>query len=62
MEKTNFKTSSYQRKAYRAYLDRNKDNEEFKENRRQKQREYYQRNKEKILEKIKNKKINQMSK
>ena len=61
MEKTNFKTSSYQRKAYRAYLERNKDNEEFIENRRKKQREYYKRNREKILEKIKSKKISQMS-
>jgi hypothetical protein len=61
MEKTNFKTPTYQRKAYRAYLDRNKDNEEFKEKRREQQRQYYRDNRDKILERIKNKKISQMS-
>jgi len=55
MEKE-FKTPSYQRKAYKAYIDRNKDNEEFKERLRKQQREYYHRNKDKILakKKIKN--------
>tara|TARA_S200002703_G_scaffold65493_2_gene56569 strand:- start:3418 stop:3636 length:219 start_codon:yes stop_codon:yes gene_type:complete len=47
----NFKTSEYQRKAYKAYLERKKDDEEFKANRRQKQREYYKRNREAILAK-----------
>jgi hypothetical protein len=36
-----FKTPSYQRKAYRAYLERNKDNQEFIQKRRKAQREYY---------------------
>ena len=41
MENMEYKTPSYQRKAYKAYLARNKDNEEFLEKRRKKQREYY---------------------
>ena len=59
MEQRQFKTPSYQRKAYLAYLERNKDNEEFKEKRREKQREYYKKNREKILERMKLKNINQ---
>ena len=54
MEKE-FKTPSYQRKAYKAYIDRNKDNEEFKERLRKQQREYYHRNKDKILARLKKK-------
>ena len=50
-----FKTPSYQRKAYKAYIDRNKDNEEFKERLRKQQREYYHRNKDKILARLKKK-------
>tara|TARA_R100001509_G_scaffold165208_1_gene145756 strand:- start:155 stop:355 length:201 start_codon:yes stop_codon:yes gene_type:complete len=53
MEKMEFKTPIYQRKAYKAYLERNKDNEEFLEKRRKKQREYYKKNREKILAKQK---------
>jgi hypothetical protein len=55
-ENKEFKTPIYQRKAYKAYIDRNKDNEEFKEKLRKQQREYYHRNRDKILakKKIKN--------
>ena len=52
---TKYKTPSYQRKAYLAYLDRNKDNNEFLEKRRKKQREYYYKNREKILARMKKK-------
>lgn len=51
----NYKTSSYQRKAYRDYVARKKDDPEFIEKRKQKQKEYYQRNRQKILEKKKQK-------
>ena len=47
-----FKTSVYQRRAYNAYLLRNRDNIAFCENRRKLQNEYYQRNKERILTKM----------
>ena len=53
MEETKFKTPIYQRNAYKAYLQRNKDNEEFKEKRRKKQRQYYKENRETILAKQK---------
>ena len=59
------KTTVYQRKAYRAYLERNKDNEEFIQKRRDKQKEYYERNKARIAERkriarqLKNMTINQ---
>ncbi len=47
------KTPDYQRKAYQAYLERNKDNEDFLARRREKQKEYYERNKERIAERKK---------
>tara|TARA_B100000424_G_C22721846_1_gene392018 strand:- start:235 stop:456 length:222 start_codon:yes stop_codon:yes gene_type:complete len=50
-----FKTSAYQRKAYRDYIARKRDDPEFIEKRKQKQREYYQRNRQKILDKKKQK-------
>tara|TARA_R110001606_G_scaffold353315_1_gene503807 strand:- start:452 stop:637 length:186 start_codon:yes stop_codon:yes gene_type:complete len=59
------KTPVYQRKAYKAYLERNKDNEEFIQKRRDKQKEYYERNKARIAERkkharqLKNMTINQ---
>ena len=52
MEQREYKTPSYQRKAYLAYLERNKNNEDFLNRRREKQREYYRKNKEKILARI----------
>ena len=52
----NYKTTTYQRKAYEAYLERNKNNEEFISKRKEAQRKYYQKNREKILKKIKEKK------
>jgi hypothetical protein len=58
-EERKYKTPSYQRKAYLSYLERNKNNEEFLNKRRQKQKEYYQKNKEKILARIKAKKVTQ---
>ena len=51
-----FKTPSYQRKAYLNYYNKNKDDETFKNIRKQKQREYYLKNREKILEKKRKKK------
>jgi len=49
MEETQFKTSSYQRKAYKAYIARKKDDPEFREKMRQNQKKYYEKNREKIL-------------
>ena len=46
-----YKTPSYTRKAYKAYYNRNKQDDAFVNKRRLAQAEYYQRNKEKILEK-----------
>ena len=71
-EEKQYKTPEYQRKAYKAYFDRNKDNPEFqaklretskknyeknKEKIKAKAREYYHANKEKILAKQKEKYI-----
>tara|TARA_R110000824_G_scaffold220305_4_gene407436 strand:- start:438 stop:650 length:213 start_codon:yes stop_codon:yes gene_type:complete len=47
-----FQTSSYQRRAYNAYLARNKDNQEFQEKRREAQRKYYHTHKVKVLAKL----------
>ena len=70
MESKQYKTPDYQRKAYKAYFDRNKDKPEFqaklretskknyeknKEKIKAKAREYYHANKEKILAKQKEK-------
>ena len=68
-EEKQYKTPEYQRKAYKAYFDRNKDKPEFqaklretsernKEKIKAKAREYYHANKEKILAKQKEKYIN----
>lgn len=55
MESTNFKTPSYQRKAYKNYLERKKEDQEkyidFKEKMKINQRKYYLKNREKILAK-----------
>lgn len=55
MESNNFKTPSYQRKAYNAYIQRKKEDsekyEEFKEKLKASQKKYYLKNKQKILEK-----------
>lgn len=52
---TQFKTSSYQRKANQNYLQRIKSDpvahEEYKKRLKENQRKYYQKNKEKILAK-----------
>lgn len=44
-----FLTPSYQRKAYKDYYKRKREEPEFREKLRQQQREYYQRNKDMIL-------------
>lgn len=44
-----FLTPSYQRKAYKAYYERKRQDPEFRERLRQQQKDYYQRNKEMIL-------------
>lgn len=54
MEKE-FKTPSYMRKCYKTYYNKNKDDETFKNNRRESQRRYYEKNKEKVLEKMRQK-------
>ena len=59
MEQREYKTPSYQRKVYLAYLERNKNNEDFLNRRREKQREYYRKNKEKILARIASKNASQ---
>ena len=48
-----YKTKEYQRRAYNAYLERNKNNEEFLEKRRIAGRKYYNANKENILARMK---------
>ena len=50
---TDYKTTEYQRRAYSAYLERNKNNEEFQEKRRESARKYYLANKEKVLARMK---------
>tara|TARA_R100001530_G_scaffold135193_1_gene111801 strand:+ start:2794 stop:3045 length:252 start_codon:yes stop_codon:yes gene_type:complete len=47
MERT-YKTPEYQRKAYKAYFDRNKNNPEFQEKLRETAKKNYEKNKEKI--------------
>jgi len=55
MESNNFKTPSYQRKAYNTYLQRTKQDTEkydvFKQKLKDNQRKYYLKNREKILAK-----------
>ena len=60
MESTTYiyKTPIYQRRAYQNYIDKQKDNEEFKEARRAAARKYYKANREKVLEKMKIKRQN----
>tara|TARA_R110000772_G_scaffold7819_1_gene26271 strand:- start:492 stop:836 length:345 start_codon:yes stop_codon:yes gene_type:complete len=50
MEKV-FKTPIYTRKAQKAYFDRNKDNEEWTQNKKQISKNWYNKNKEKLAEK-----------
>jgi hypothetical protein len=52
----NFKTPVYQRRAYKNYINKKKNDEEFIAKRKLAQKAYYQKNKEKILQKIKDKK------
>ena len=40
------------RRSYKTYYDKNKDTDDFKEKRRLAQRKYYEKNKEKVLEKL----------
>tara|TARA_R100000388_G_scaffold40374_1_gene31074 strand:+ start:546 stop:773 length:228 start_codon:yes stop_codon:yes gene_type:complete len=47
-----YKTPSYMRRSYKTYYDKNKDTDDFKEKRRLAQRKYYEKNKEKVLEKL----------
>tara|TARA_R110000823_G_C15939530_1_gene500301 strand:- start:3136 stop:3354 length:219 start_codon:yes stop_codon:yes gene_type:complete len=58
MEATNentqvFKTPIYQRKAYKDYYNRKKEDPIFKDSRKQQQKVYYEKNKIKIIAKIK---------
>lgn len=60
-----FKTPNYQRKAYKSYLERKKQDpekyEEFKQKLKENQKKYYQKNREKILakkKKVKSEEIN----
>jgi len=48
-----FKTPIYQRKAYKDYYNRKKDDPLFLERRKQQQKIYYENNKVKIIAKIK---------
>ena len=48
MESKQYKTPDYQRKAYKAYFDRNKDKPEFQAKLRETSKKYYEKNKEKI--------------
>ena len=43
---TDYKTPIYQRKAYQAYAERNKDNEEWKQKRREASKKSYYKKKE----------------
>ena len=53
-----YKTPSYQRRAYKNYILRMKDNEDFMLRRKQQQRKYYENNREKIIQKVKERKEN----
>jgi anion-transporting ArsA/GET3 family ATPase len=54
MNKTmDYKTPIYQRKAYNDYLVRKKDDEEFIAKRKANQKKYYEKNREKIIAKVK---------
>jgi hypothetical protein len=57
-EEQTFKTPNYQRKAYKDYYARKKEDPEWIEDQKQKRKVYYEKNKEKILERLKNKRIN----
>ena len=47
-----FKTSTAQRKAYKTYISKQKDNKEFMEKRKQQQKRYYEENKIKIIARV----------
>lgn len=55
-EPENFKTPIYQRNAYKNYIQRKKLDPDFQEKLRASQKSYYQKNREKILLRIKEKK------
>lgn len=43
------------RRSYKTYYDKNKDTDDFKEKRRLAQKKYYEKNKEKVLQKLREK-------
>lgn len=47
----NYKTPSYQRRAFLKYYNKIKDTDEYRQKSRDAQKSYYERNREKILEK-----------
>lgn len=53
-----YETKDYQRRAYKNYYDRKKNEEDFKEKRRLAQKKYYEANKQKVLQKMKAKRLN----
>lgn len=54
-ETINYKTPIYMRRSYKTYYDKNKDTDDFKEKRRLAQKKYYEKNKEKVLQKLREK-------
>ena len=52
-ETKQYKTPSYMRKCYNDYYQKNKNNDQFKEKRREAQKKYYLANKEKVLARVK---------
>tara|TARA_R110001632_G_scaffold24785_1_gene68709 strand:- start:500 stop:709 length:210 start_codon:yes stop_codon:yes gene_type:complete len=50
IEEKHYKTAEYQRKAYQKYYNKIKDTDEFKQKSRNAQKSYYERNRDKILE------------
>ena len=57
-----FKTPIYQRNAYKNYLARKNGDEDFIKHRKEQQREYYRKNREKILLRMKEKKQEALAK
>ena len=54
-----YETKDYQRRAYKNYYDRKKSDEDFKVKRRLAQKKYYEANKAKVLQKMKQKRDTQ---
>lgn len=53
-----YETKDYQRRAYKNYYERKKNEEDFKEKRRIAQKKYYEANKAKVLGKMKQRRLN----